>query len=248
MICRCLRGCDGPADVQPARGFRGALAGLRGRILACWYCLGLRGRWLTRGASPIYAGLLRRLPARPRGNSAEAVHHLDVRRGGHIDHLWIGVRDLDAAVAFYTTIMRSVGLREGRHWEAGRQFRGAWATFSLVADGRAVTEHLHLAFPAPDRQAVDDFHLTATKAGYDEAAPPEWTRLHSRYAASVLSLRHEVPLLRQPSERRSSARPAFSAGALTRGAGAKRRAERQTTSRSSCALPSTSRSAKSLPR
>jgi catechol 2,3-dioxygenase-like lactoylglutathione lyase family enzyme len=121
----------------------------------------------------------------PEGNSAEAVHHLDVRRGGHIDHLWIGVRDLDAAVAFYTTIMRSVGLREGRHWERGRQFRGAWATFSLVADGRPVTEHLHLAFPAPDRQAVDDFHLAATKAGYDEVAPAGWTH-RSRYAASVL--------------------------------------------------------------
>lgn len=122
----------------------------------------------------------------PDGNSAEAVHHLDLRRGGHIDHLWIGVRDLDAAVAFYTTIMRCIGLREGRRWEAGRQFRGAWATFSLVADGRPVTEHLRLAFPAPDRQAVDDLHATATKAGYDEGFPPGWTSLHSRYTAAVL--------------------------------------------------------------
>jgi catechol 2,3-dioxygenase-like lactoylglutathione lyase family enzyme len=123
----------------------------------------------------------------PEGNSAEAVHHLDVRRGGHIDHLWIGVRDLDAAVAFYTTIMRSVGLREGRRWEAGRQFRGAWATLSLVADGRPVTEHLHLAFPAPDRQAVEDFHSTAMKAGYrDNGFPDERPSPRPGFVASVL--------------------------------------------------------------
>ena len=31
----------------------------------------------------------------PDGNSIEAVIHDDVRRGGNVDHLWIGVRDLD---------------------------------------------------------------------------------------------------------------------------------------------------------
>jgi catechol 2,3-dioxygenase-like lactoylglutathione lyase family enzyme len=123
----------------------------------------------------------------PDGNSVEAVHHSDVRRGGHIDHLWIRVRDLDASVAFYTTIMRCAGLREGRRWGAGRQFRGAWATFSLVADGNPVTEHLHIAFPAPDRQAVEDFHSTATKAGYpDNGAPGEGSVLPLSYSASVL--------------------------------------------------------------
>src|SRR5690242_10657370 len=40
----------------------------------------------------------------PDGNSAEAVHHGDTRRGGHIDHLWIRVSDLDAAQGFYETI------------------------------------------------------------------------------------------------------------------------------------------------
>ncbi|HEX6689070.1 MAG TPA: VOC family protein [Solirubrobacterales bacterium] len=124
----------------------------------------------------------------PDGNSAEAVHHADVRRGGHIDHLWIRVRDLDAASAFYTAIMRHAGLREGRRWDAGRQFRGAWATFSLVEDGAPLTEHLHLAFPAPDRQAVEDFHRAAVTGGHrDNGIPAERPRPGGGcYAACVL--------------------------------------------------------------
>jgi predicted lactoylglutathione lyase len=125
----------------------------------------------------------------PDGNSAEAAHHEDVRRGGHIDHLWIGVRDLDVSVAFYRTIARYSGLRSGRRWtEGGQQFRGAWATFSLMSDGRPATEELHIAFPARDRRTVDDFHTAATVAGYrDNGGPRERPQYHQGYfAASVL--------------------------------------------------------------
>jgi catechol 2,3-dioxygenase-like lactoylglutathione lyase family enzyme len=123
----------------------------------------------------------------PDGNSAEAVHHGDARRGGHIDHLWIGVSDLRAAEAFYTTIARYTGLREGRRWDSGVQFRGAWATFSLVDDGRPPIEHLHMAFPAPDRQTVEEFHYAATAAGYrDNGAPGERGYRERYFAAYVL--------------------------------------------------------------
>jgi catechol 2,3-dioxygenase-like lactoylglutathione lyase family enzyme len=121
------------------------------------------------------------------GNSAEAVHHGDTRRGGNVDHLWIGVRDLDAAAAFYLAVARHTGLREGRRWESGRQFRGAWATFSLVADGRPPTEHLHIAFPAPDRETVDEFHAAATAAGYrSNGAPGERPRYGPGYYAAYV--------------------------------------------------------------
>jgi catechol 2,3-dioxygenase-like lactoylglutathione lyase family enzyme len=108
----------------------------------------------------------------PDGNSAEAVHHGDTRRGGCIDHLWIGVRDLAASAAFYDTIARHTGLRRGRRWDAGAQFRGAWATFTLVADGRPPTENLHIAFPAPDRETVEEFHAAALAAGYESNGEP----------------------------------------------------------------------------
>jgi catechol 2,3-dioxygenase-like lactoylglutathione lyase family enzyme len=125
----------------------------------------------------------------PDGNSVEAVHHEDVRRGGHIDHLWIGVRNLDASVAFYDRIARHTGLRRGRRWqEGGQQFRGAWATFSLMQDGRPPTEGLRIAFPALDRQTVKEFHRAATEAGYlDDGAPSVRGQYHADcYSACVL--------------------------------------------------------------
>ena len=123
----------------------------------------------------------------PDGNSAEAVIHNDVRRGGNVDHLWIRVRDLEAASAFYDTVARHTGLREGRRWKEGRQFRGAWATFSLVADGTPATENLHLAFPAPDQRTVQDFHEAATAAGYlDNGTPRERPNYDSGYYSAYV--------------------------------------------------------------
>jgi catechol 2,3-dioxygenase-like lactoylglutathione lyase family enzyme len=123
----------------------------------------------------------------PDGNSAEAVHHGDARRGGHIDHLWIGVSDPGAAEAFYRTIARHTGLREGGRWNSGVQFRGAWATFSLVRDGRPPTEHLHMAFLAPDRQTVEEFHEAAVAAGYrDNGGPGERNQYRPGYFAAYV--------------------------------------------------------------
>ncbi len=134
--------------------------------------------------TPSYYGAFLRDPD---SNSVEAVHHSDTRRGGHIDHLWIGVRELDAAEAFYATVARHTGLRAGRRWEHGVQFRGAWATLSLVADGRPPTEGLHIAFPAPDRQAVHDFHGAALADGYrDGGAPGERSVHHAGYYAACV--------------------------------------------------------------
>lgn len=123
----------------------------------------------------------------PDGNSVEGVRHDFVRGGGNIDHLWIRVRDLGAASAFYAATMRHTGLREGRRWPQGRQFRGASATFSLVADGGPATEHLQLGFPAPSRQAVDDFHRDAIAiGGQDAGAPGELGDGTRGYAAAVV--------------------------------------------------------------
>lgn len=108
----------------------------------------------------------------PDGNSIEAVNHGQIRRGGVIDHLWIGVRDLERSAAFYRLIARHTGLRDGDTRDDAAQMRGPWATFALVSDGRPPTTGLHVAFTVPDRQTVVDFHGAAVAAGYcDNGAP-----------------------------------------------------------------------------
>lgn len=102
----------------------------------------------------------------PGGNSAEAVLHDFTQGSGHIDHLWIRVEDVDVASAFYAAIQPHAGLREGRRWDAGRQFRGSRSTFSLVADGAPPTESLQISFPATGPQTVEAFRRAAAAAGF----------------------------------------------------------------------------------
>jgi catechol 2,3-dioxygenase-like lactoylglutathione lyase family enzyme len=108
----------------------------------------------------------------PDGNSAEAVHHGDMCRGGNIDHLWIRVADLAAAQRFYEIVGPHVGLRPGNDAPDRRQFVGPHrGSFSLVA-GDAPTEHVHMAFPTDDDADVHAFHGAATGAGYRDNGPP----------------------------------------------------------------------------
>jgi catechol 2,3-dioxygenase-like lactoylglutathione lyase family enzyme len=120
----------------------------------------------------------------PDGNSAEAVHHGDLPPRSNIDHLWIRVADLDAAVRFYDTIAPHAGLARGGSGSDPRrqQFRDAeHVSFSLVA-GEQPTEHVHLAFPTDDDANVHAFHAAATGAGYrDNGAPGERPEYHPGY-------------------------------------------------------------------
>jgi len=123
----------------------------------------------------------------PDGNSAEAIHATRVAPLGQIDHLWIGVRDLDATETFYNVLGRYTGFRPDRGWEARLQFRRGESTFSVVHDGRPATESLHIAFPARDRRTVDEFHRAATAVGYQSnGAPGERPRYGPGYYAAYV--------------------------------------------------------------
>jgi catechol 2,3-dioxygenase-like lactoylglutathione lyase family enzyme len=116
----------------------------------------------------------------PDGNSAEAVHHGDIRPPGHIDHLWIRVADLAAAHRFYETIAPHAGFALANANERAR-FVGAGGSFTLLEDGEP-TENVHLAFPATDNATVDAFHRAAIEAGYrDNGAPGERSQYHPGY-------------------------------------------------------------------
>ena len=121
----------------------------------------------------------------PDGNSVEAVHFEDVASG--IDHLWVRVRDVAASKRFYETIAPHAGIRLGTDTPERAQFRGESGSFSVLS-GDHVTEDLHIAFPATENQAVDDFHRAAIEAGYrDNGTPGERTIYHlGYYSAYVL--------------------------------------------------------------
>ena len=123
----------------------------------------------------------------PDGNSAEAVHHDMLRHDGVIDHLWIRVADLAAARDFYDTIAPYAGLRR-RHDSPERVQYATQATrgsFSLVAG--PATEHLHMAFPSSDDEAIRRFHDAATAAGYrSNGEPGERPRYHAGYYAAYV--------------------------------------------------------------
>jgi catechol 2,3-dioxygenase-like lactoylglutathione lyase family enzyme len=120
----------------------------------------------------------------PDGNSVEAVHggRSPSVPVGRIDHLWIRVRDPAASRRFYTTIAPHAGFRLGLDEPDRVQFVGADYSFSLVADERPLTEHVHLAFGARDDATVRDFHAAALAAGYeDHGAPGERAVYHPGY-------------------------------------------------------------------
>ena len=116
------------------------------------------------------------------GNSVEAVTHAGARERarGLIDHLWIRVGDLAASTRFYETVAPQTGFRL-RHETGDRAtFVGEDGSFTLVS-GKP-TEGLHVAFPAAENAAVEEFHCVATAAGYaDNGIPGERLIYHAGY-------------------------------------------------------------------
>jgi catechol 2,3-dioxygenase-like lactoylglutathione lyase family enzyme len=124
----------------------------------------------------------------PDGNSVELVHSGRTSTGPQIDHLWLGVADLERSRRFYETIAPALGLRVADASLPGlvSVARGD-RHLMLVADGRPPTEHAHLAFAATDDRTVAAFHEAATAAGYrDNGGPGERRRYHPGYVAAFV--------------------------------------------------------------
>ena len=125
----------------------------------------------------------------PDGNSVESVHRAPrTESGPRVDHLWLGVADLAACRRFYETIAPVLGLKVEDAWRPGHVAVARDSRhLMLVADGRPPTENLHLAFPAPDDDAVAEFHRLATRAGYrDNGGPGERPQYHPGYVGAFV--------------------------------------------------------------
>jgi catechol 2,3-dioxygenase-like lactoylglutathione lyase family enzyme len=124
----------------------------------------------------------------PDGNSAEAVHHADLRRhsDGIVDHLWIRVADVEAAAAFYATVGAAVGFGQKAERPERRTFGHADGAGSFTVVAGTPTENLHMAFPGDD-DAVRRFYADAIAAGYrGNGEPGERPRYHPGYYAAYV--------------------------------------------------------------
>jgi catechol 2,3-dioxygenase-like lactoylglutathione lyase family enzyme len=119
----------------------------------------------------------------PDGNSVEAMTHEAERGPAQVDHLWIRVADAAASAAFYEAVAPHTGFARAHDEPGLTRFRGVGATFSVLEDPDAPrTEHVHLAFPAPDHATVDAFHAAGVAAGgRDHGTPGERAEYHEGY-------------------------------------------------------------------
>jgi catechol 2,3-dioxygenase-like lactoylglutathione lyase family enzyme len=121
----------------------------------------------------------------PDGNSAEAVHHDTLRRGGVVDHLWIRVADVAAAKRFYETVAPHAGIRLADATPERARFVGGTGSFSVVRG--TPTENVHMAFGAGDDADVRGFHEAAVAAGYRSLGEPgERAHYHPGYYAAYV--------------------------------------------------------------
>jgi catechol 2,3-dioxygenase-like lactoylglutathione lyase family enzyme len=120
------------------------------------------------------------------GNSFEAVHRDGVRPRGNIDHLTIAVNDVEASIAFYSTIGGAAGLTIRRQTADCATFSVGAADGSFLVIAGQPTQNIHVAFSGSDDD-VRRFHASASAAGYrSNGEPGERPRYHDGYFAAYV--------------------------------------------------------------
>jgi catechol 2,3-dioxygenase-like lactoylglutathione lyase family enzyme len=108
-----------------------------------------------------------------------------------IDHLTVGVSDLERSRAFYTRALLPLGFAEIGSWSKG----GSEVAYGLEeADDFAISSEyragcpVHVAFAADRREQVDAFYAAALAAGGLDNGPPGLRPEYSEgyYGAFVL--------------------------------------------------------------
>ena len=108
-----------------------------------------------------------------------------------IDHLTIGVSDLERSRRFYTQALAPLGCEEVGPWSDTRRdtsFGLKEANDFVISEEYETGGQVHIAFAADSREQVDAFHVAALAAGgTDNGTPgprPEYSEGY--YGAFVL--------------------------------------------------------------
>ena len=95
-----------------------------------------------------------------------------------MDHVGIGVADLEASLAFYDAALAPLGIKRLMSYGAmpGQVDHVGYGDgvkpYFWIGRGEQVGGYVHLAFAAPDRASVDAFYSAALGAGGRDNGPP----------------------------------------------------------------------------
>ena len=98
-------------------------------------------------------------------------------QGRLLDHVHLGVKDLEASKRFYRAVLEALNLMEGYGEGDGYFFVDEF--YVDVADDKI--SHVHLAFQAKDKDHVHKFHEAATRAGGKDNGKPGPRNYHPDY-------------------------------------------------------------------
>jgi catechol 2,3-dioxygenase-like lactoylglutathione lyase family enzyme len=102
------------------------------------------------------------------------------------DHVKLSVRDAQASIAFYKTVLEPLAIPPLWENEAGAQFANL-----VVRQGDSPSGPVHIAFVANSREQVDAFHQAGIEGDYRDNGPPGVREQYSsdeggRYYAAFL--------------------------------------------------------------
>ena len=101
-----------------------------------------------------------------------------------IDHFGINCTDMDAATRFYDGVLAPLGSRRILDYGVAIGY-GDTAPMFWISSGPPATEpnrEVHIAFTAPDRATVDEFHRIAVELGAESLHEPRlWPEYHDAY-------------------------------------------------------------------
>ncbi|MGI8881417.1 MAG: VOC family protein [Jatrophihabitans sp.] len=100
-----------------------------------------------------------------------------------LDHISVQVDDLDAAAGFYDAVLVPLGYQRLMEHDAAIGYGDRFPSFWLGRASDAIPNRpVHLAFVAPDRDAVEAFFAVAVTRGAEVLHEPRiWPEYHPGY-------------------------------------------------------------------
>ena len=111
-----------------------------------------------------------------------------------LDHVSLGVTDLERSRRFYDAVLQPIGLvrivdfqRRGSDYGALPGSLGVEFTITLESSARLTAPGIHVCFRAPDRAAVNAFYRAAlATGGRSDGEPGLRSQYHADYFAAFV--------------------------------------------------------------